>query len=57
MASVEDFLDQDLFSVLVRRQGGILLGSWKLDSPSKKGSKGKLITLREVFSFYPGVPG
>jgi hypothetical protein len=29
----------------------------KFDSPSKKGSKEKLMTLTEVFSFYLGSPG
>jgi hypothetical protein len=28
----------------------------ELDSPCKKGSKGKLVFLRGVFSFYPGIP-
>jgi hypothetical protein len=53
---IEDFLDQGLSNVLVSRQGEVLLGYYKLDSPSKKESKGKLIILTKVFSFYPGVP-
>jgi hypothetical protein len=53
---IEDFLDQGHSNVLISRQGDILPGSWKLDSPSKKGSKGKLIILTEVFSFYLGIP-
>jgi hypothetical protein len=53
---VEDFLDQVFSNVLVSRQEGILPGSWKLDSPFKKGSKGKLIILTGVFSFYLGIP-
>jgi hypothetical protein len=36
MAFVEDFLDQDLSNVLISRQGEILPGSLRLDSPSKK---------------------
>jgi hypothetical protein len=53
---IEDFLDQGLSNVLVSRQGEVLLGYYKLDSPSKKESKAKLIILRGVFSFYPGIP-
>jgi hypothetical protein len=52
---IEDFLDQGLSNVLVSRQGAILPGSWNLDIPSKKGSKGKLILLTGVFSFYLGI--
>jgi hypothetical protein len=36
--------------------GGNLPGSLKLDSVYKKGSKGKLMTLTEVFFFYLGIP-
>jgi hypothetical protein len=43
-------------NILVSRQGGILPGSLKLDSLPKKESKGTLINLTEVFSFYLGVP-
>jgi hypothetical protein len=38
-----EWLSLKTYNVLVSRQGGILPGSWKLDSPSKKESKGKLI--------------
>jgi hypothetical protein len=53
---VEDFLDQDLTNVLISRQGGILPGSLRLDSPSKKGKQGKIGHLNRGFSFYLGVP-
>jgi membrane-associated PAP2 superfamily phosphatase len=53
---VEDCLDQGLANILFNGQGWILPGSWKLDSPSKKGSKRKLITLTDIFSCYLGVP-
>jgi hypothetical protein len=56
VAFIEDFWDEGLSNVLVSRQGRILPRSWKLDSPSTKGSKGKLIILTEVFYFYLGVP-
>jgi hypothetical protein len=51
VAFAEDFLDQDLSNVLISRQGGILPGSLRLDFPSKKGNKGKLVTLTEVSPF------
>jgi hypothetical protein len=47
----EGFLDQDLYNVLISRQGGILSGSLRLDFPYKKGNKGKLVTLTEVSPF------
>jgi hypothetical protein len=36
---------------LISRQGGILPGSLRLYFPSKKGNKGKLVTLTEVSPF------
>jgi hypothetical protein len=36
-------------NILVSRQGGVLLGSLKLDSPSRKGSKGKIDHLNRGF--------
>jgi hypothetical protein len=47
----EDFLDQEFSNVLISRQWGIFLGSLRLDFPSKKGNKGKLVTLTEVSPF------
>jgi hypothetical protein len=51
VAFAEDFLDQDLSNVFISRQGGMLPGSLRLDFPSKKGNKGKLVTLIEVSPF------
>jgi hypothetical protein len=51
VAFAEDFLDQDLSNVLISRQGGIPPGSLRLDFQSKKGNKGKLVTLTEVSPF------
>jgi hypothetical protein len=45
-----------VFQCFSKQARGVLPGSWKLASQSKKGSKGKLIALRVVFSFYPSVP-
>jgi hypothetical protein len=56
VASIEDFLDQGLFNVLESRQGGSFQDPGSLIPHLKKGSKGKSITLRGVFSFYPGIP-
>jgi hypothetical protein len=36
---------------LISRQGRILPGSLRLDFPSKKGNKGKLVTLTEASPF------
>jgi hypothetical protein len=49
-------LDQDLSNVLISRQEGMLPGSLRLDSPSKKGKKGKIGHLNRGFSFYLGIP-
>jgi hypothetical protein len=54
VASIEDFLDVDLSSVLVVRQGGILLRSWKHASPSKKEIR-KTCQPKRTFSFYQGI--
>jgi hypothetical protein len=51
----EEFLDQELSNVLISRQGGILPGSLRLDSPSKKGKQGKIGELNRGFSFYLGI--
>jgi hypothetical protein len=51
VAFTEGFLDQDLSNILISRQGGILPRSLRLDFPSKKGNKEKLVTLTEVSPF------
>jgi hypothetical protein len=52
----EDFLDWVLSKVSISRQGGILPGPLRLDSPSKKGKQGKIGHLNRSFFFYLGVP-
>jgi hypothetical protein len=52
---LKTFLDQDLSNVLINRQEGILPGSLRFDSPSKKEEQGKIGHLNRGFSFYLGV--